>query len=195
VSDELLYLQFQNFENLSPDLQKEIYKSFYNFYYPTIYYMVNNHSTVEDIIQEAFLKVIYRMPEIESSDKTKAWIKTVVKNTTINFLRKGKKERDHIDVETVFQHEHPRSSDSEGLAAKMEMKEFISTVEHCLSDLKAEYRALIELRWRRELSYKEIADELNITEHKVKYTLNRAREAIKKRLAKEGGYKIEEGRL
>ncbi|WP_186438476.1 RNA polymerase sigma factor [Cohnella terricola] len=191
MPDELLYLQHQNFANLSPDLQKEIYRTFYNMYYPTIYYMVNNHSTTEDIIQESFLKVIYRMPGTGSLDKTKAWIKTVVKNTTLNFLRKNKKDLNNVDLEHVFNSEHECVTDSEGVAEKIEFKELIQAVEHCLHDLKPEYRILIELRWRRELSYKEIADELNITEHKVKYTLNRAREAIKRRLAKEGGYKYE----
>ncbi|RXZ78572.1 RNA polymerase sigma factor [Paenibacillaceae bacterium] len=181
-----LFLQDQNFANLSPALQKEIYGEYYRMFYPMIFYMVKNHSTTEDIIQESFLKVIYHMPQIDGSDKTKAWIRTVVKNTTLNYLRKLKKERDNIDLESVFYDESEFATGSETVSGEIELKELIGAVERCLKDLKPAYRALIELRWKRELSYKEIADELNTTEHKVKYTLNRARDAIKKRIIKDG---------
>lgn len=61
------------------------------------------------------------------------------------------------------------------------------TIGVCLNEMKPEYKALIELRWKKDLSYREMAAELDTTEDKVKYKLYRAREALKKRLFKRWG--------
>lgn len=58
----------------------------------------------------------------------------------------------------------------------------IAAIEQCLEDLKPEYRAFIELRWKRNLSYSEIVEELNRREHKVKHTLSRVKNAMKNRI-------------
>lgn len=66
------------------------------------------------------------------------------------------------------------------------------SIERYLSQLKPEYRVLVELRWKEGFSYREIAELLSTTEDIVKQRLFRARGSIKKKLHKEWGGSIEQ---
>lgn len=186
MDSKLALLMHTKFGVLSSAAQKEIYQEFYRTFYRTVVYMVNDHAAAEDVLQDAFLKVVEHIPGVEDEGRLWAWTRVVVKNMTYNYLRKVKKRRNEVDPESVYM------SDSEAYATErqsterqIELKAMAETLEHCLSQLKPEYQALIELRWKKELSYKEMAAELDTTEETVKYKLYRAREAVKKRFKSE----------
>ncbi|CAM3636750.1 RNA polymerase sigma factor [Marinicrinis lubricantis] len=176
-----------HFDALNYEAQKEIYYEFYQFAYGPIYYMIHDRASTEDIIQEAFLKVIHNIPkEMDNENQFKAWIRVVVKNTTYNFLRKHKKIRNEVDAESVFIYDNAEiATSSDSLQKTVETKMMTEAITAYLEELKPEYRTLIELRWRQELSYKEIAETLDTTEQTVKSKLYRAREAMKKRFSKD----------
>lgn len=173
------------FEANPASVQREIYREFYELVYGIIYYKILDHASTEDIIQESFLKVILHPPFIEDDAKLKNWIRAVVKNTVYSFLRKNKKRLSETDVETVV---IPSDRDpvrhSASVEQEIEFKLMSETVELALSELKPEYQALIELRWKHELSYREMADILDTNEAAIKHKLHRAREAMKKRFAR-----------
>ncbi|MNN83992.1 RNA polymerase sigma factor [compost metagenome] len=56
-----------------------------------------------------------------------------------------------------------------------------------LYTLKPEYKTMVEYRWKLGMSYKEIAEELDLCENIVRQRLFRTREGIKKMLFKEWG--------
>jgi RNA polymerase sigma-70 factor, ECF subfamily len=182
---KLLFLMDCNYTALNSELQKEVYFEFYQMAYGAIIYMVKDHAATEDIIQEAFLKVIHKLPELDSEGKLFAWLRVVIKNTTYNYLRKYKKNRNEIDVDSVFINDSLEyATNAVTIEKEVELKAMIEVIDKCLIELKPEYRALMELRWRQNMSYKEIAAHLDTTEQTVKSKLHRAREAIKKRFLK-----------
>jgi RNA polymerase sigma-70 factor, ECF subfamily len=188
MKDKLFLLASSNFEALNPNVQKEIYHEFYKMVYPIIIYMVKDHALTEDVIQESFLKVVYKMPAIDDENKLKAWIKVVVKNCTYNLLRKTKKNRNEIDSDRVYLYDNLETYiDSVSTESVIESKFMSETIKKYLKELKPEYQALLELRWHKQLSYKEIAETLDTAEETVKYKLHRAREVIKKKFQKEWG--------
>ena len=151
-------------------------------------YMVQDHGAAEDIIQETFLKVVKHIPVVENEGQLKAWIKAVVRNTTYSYLKKNKKNRNEMDIDNYSKHEGIEfSSDKEAIEVEIELKAMSEGIGTYLNDLNPENRILMEMRWKQDLSYKEIAAELGCTEQTVKYKLHRAREAIKKRFLKEWG--------
>lgn len=192
MQEKLVHLMTANYEQLTPQLQREIYDEYYQLMYPIIIYMVKDHATTEDIIQSSFIKVIRNVPETTSEVQLKAWMKVVVKNTVFNYFRKTKKNRNDIDSDSVYINENSELTTEPGsIEQEVELKFMSETLEQCLRELKPEYRSLIELRWKRDLSYKEIAAELDTTQETVKYKLYRAREAMKKRFKKKWGGKNE----
>ncbi|MBB6731837.1 RNA polymerase sigma factor [Cohnella zeiphila] len=188
MPSQLPLLSSGNFEELHSSVQREIYKEYYELVYGVIYFMVRDHASTEDLIQDSFLKVVSHVPDIADDVKLRSWIRTVVKNTVYSFMRKQKNRRNETDVDNVLMmsdQEIIRSSES--VETEIELKIMSETVGECLRELKPEYQALIELRWKRELSYKEMAEMLNTSEETIKHKLHRAREAVRKRFLKRWG--------
>ncbi|MGG6314121.1 RNA polymerase sigma factor [Paenibacillus macerans] len=188
-----LLLLSPNFYALNASLQEEVFKLYYQLNYSSIMYMVKDHGAAEDIIQETFLKVLSKSPDIEDEKQFIAWMKVLVRNATINYLRKVKKFRNEVDVESVFFKEEP-SADLESIENQIEVMLLEESIMNDLKDLKFEYRLLIELKWKKQLSYKEIALVLNCSENTIKQKLHRARAALKKKMNLKWGILDEKGR-
>jgi RNA polymerase sigma-70 factor (ECF subfamily) len=184
MESKLILLIESKFDALNPYVQKEIYQEFYNLVYSTIIYIVKEHAATEDIIQDSFLKLLTHLPNVDTVVRLKSWIKVVIRNTSFNYLRKHKKNRNEVDMDGVFNHEHSTSA-TETTEAQIELKMMTEAINQCLNEIKVEYRTLIELRWKKELSYKEIAEQIGSTEETVKHQLHKARQTIKKRFQKD----------
>ncbi|WP_334071182.1 MULTISPECIES: sigma-70 family RNA polymerase sigma factor [Paenibacillus] len=193
MPDRLEWLLGAEFQNLSDTIQEDVYYAFYDLVYGTIYYLVKDHQAAEDIIQEAFIKVVTKKPEFESVSGMKAWLKTVARNTTINYFRKNKKFRNHLDVESVYMDIEPINLQVPSVEQTVETKMMEEAIHAYLKGLKPEYRLLIELRWKQGLSYREIGERMKLCENIVRQRLFRTREGIKKMLYREWGGDYQEG--
>lgn len=193
MPERLEWLLGAEFQNLSDPIQEDVYYGFYDLVYGTIYYLVKDHQAAEDIIQEAFLKVVTKKPEFESVSGMKAWLKTVARNTTINYFRKNKKFRNHVDVESVYMDIEPINLLVPSVEQTVETKMMEEAILAYLNGLKPEYRQLIELRWKQGLSYREIGERMKLCENIVRQRLFRTREGIKKMLYREWGGGYQEG--
>lgn len=192
MQSKLFLLSNSNYHALTPEIQKEIYQEFYQFAYSPIIYMVKEHAATEDIIQNSFLKIIESVPRADNEAQLRSWLKVVVKNMVINYFRKTKKNRNDIDADSVYINESIQfATEPASLEKDVELTMMKETIGQCLNDLRPEYRALIELRWKKELSYREIAAVLETSEESVKYKLYRARESMKKVFRKRWGDKHE----
>lgn len=185
-NSKLLLLLSPSFYNLDIGLQEEVFKLYYKLNYSSIMYMVKDHGAAEDIIQETFLKVLQKAPDFDDEKQFIAWIKVLVRNATINYLRKVKKIRNEVDVENVFFKEE-LTADLEPVETQIEVRLLEESITNYLKDLKFEYRLLIELKWKEQLTYKEIAAVLNCSENTIKQKLHRARAALKKKMKSEMG--------
>jgi RNA polymerase sigma-70 factor (ECF subfamily) len=185
--NKLQLLTETKFETLNPTIQKEIYREYYDLVYSSILFMVKDHASTEDIIQVSFLKLINKIPQFEDPSKLVSWIRVVVRNTVFTFLRKNKKNVPEVNSESYIFENMETTKGIESIENDVELKIMTEAISRCLIDLKPEHKALIELRWKKELSYREIAEQIESTEEAVKYKLYRAREALKKRFLREWG--------
>lgn len=182
----LVLLASPHFANLNMETQQIVYREFYKLAYRVVIQMVRDHAAAEDIIQESFLKAISNRPTIESEAQFKNWIRTVVRNSTCNYLRKNKKRLSEVDCESVFlDNTMDYATETDFIEREVNIKELEEAIRRYLKELKPEFRCLIEMRWKYDMSYKEIANALGTDERTVKYRLHRARSAIKNRFLKE----------
>ncbi|CAH1199469.1 MULTISPECIES: RNA polymerase sigma factor [Paenibacillus] len=195
MANRLQLLLASDFHHLSPALQEEVYYEYYNMVHGLIVYMIKEYSAAEDIIQEAFIKIIKNKPVFEDEAKLKAWLKVVTRNTAINYLRKNKKNRNQLDVDGVFIDMEAMNQTSASVETTVETQMMQESIEHYLAQLKPEYRVLVEMRWKQGLSYREMADLLDTSEEIVKQRLFRARGSIKKQLHKEWGGNVEQRQI
>lgn len=194
MPERLEWLLVADFYELAEEEQEEVYYSFYDLVYGTVYYIVKDHQASEDIIQEAFLKVVDNKPCFDNENGMKSWLRTVTRNTAINYLRKNKKYRNHLDTDSVYIHIDPFITTDGSVEEIVECKLMEEAIVQYLCKLKPEYRLLMEYRWKHGLSYKEIAQRLNTSEDIVRQRLHRTREGIKKMLFREWGDSFEEKR-
>ncbi|MEF2967197.1 sigma-70 family RNA polymerase sigma factor [Paenibacillus sp. M1] len=187
MPERLEWLLGADYHHLPDHIQEEVYYAFYDFVYGTIFYLVKDHQAAEDIIQEAFIKVVTKKPRFENEQVMKSWLKTVARNTTINYFRKNKKFRNHLDLERVFMDIDSNAAYTPSVEQTVETKLMEEAITAHLSRLKPEYRQLIEMRWKLGLSYKEIGERMNLCENIVRQRLFRTREGIKKMLFREWG--------
>jgi len=167
------------------------YAQLMNRYREAIYYMllkmVNNESDAEDLTIEAFSKAFKKLEQYTPNFAFSTWLFKIASNNCIDFIRK--KRIDHISLDREIGDKGRVSSiiiaevsdPEEDLIKKQKAK----LMRHVVATLKPRYRDLVELRYFKEYSYEEIANELfpksnlKFTGDKGKYTRNIGDKTIK----------------
>ncbi len=144
--------------------------------------MVNSPVDAEDLTIEAFGKAFKNIDQYTPNFAFSTWLFKIATNNCIDFIRK--KRASHISIDQTIDGEDslaPSSliqSDSPDPELTMINKQKIKHMRKVVSRLKPRYRTLVELRYFKEYSYDEIAEELDIPIGTVKAQLFRARELL-----------------
>jgi RNA polymerase sigma factor (sigma-70 family) len=155
-------------------------------YRDSIYFMllkmINNKDDAEDLTIEAFGKAFNRLHQYTPNYAFSTWLFKIASNNCIDWIRKQKKKMLSIDnpIGTDDGDEMHIELKGHGLdPSEVVIKEQKSEVmREVVEKLKPRYRTLVELRYYKEYSYEEIADELDLPLGTVKAQLFRAREFL-----------------
>ena len=154
-------------------------------YRDSIFYMmlkmVKNQDDADDLTIEAFGKAFNRLHQYTPNYAFSTWLFRIATNNCIDFIRKKKmttfsfdKEIDSEDGGLTFELRDERLDPEEKFIRKQKIRIMREIVEH----LKPRYKNLIVLRYFREFSYEEIAEETQLPIGTVKAQLFRAREQL-----------------
>lgn len=162
------------------------YNELMRLYRDPLYFMlfekVGNEEIAKDLTIEAlgkaFKKLYLYVPDYVFS----TWLFTIAKNNCIDYLRKNKLPTISIDRLMVNDKGEKQSFDipaeTDNPEQKMIKKQRIQILRQIVEQLKPNYRLLVKLRYFKEMSYEEIADELSIPLGTVKAQLHRSREQL-----------------
>ena len=161
-----------------------LYQTYQSEMYQTAYSILLNHSMAEDAVQDACLKLIRHLDAVKEEEiaRTKRFIKTIVQTTAYSMLKKNKKEflYDPALLEESLC-EEAASPETQFL------KEDLATyLQQFIEDLKPKERDCIDLFYFHGQTTLQIAATLGISPAAVRKQLQRGREALRKRLKKEG---------
>ncbi|HQW87279.1 MAG TPA: sigma-70 family RNA polymerase sigma factor [Flavobacteriales bacterium] len=165
---------------------QKAYAELMSRYRDSIYFMllkmINNKDDAEDLTIEAFGKAFNRLKQYTPNYAFSTWLFKIASNNCIDWIRKQKKKTLSIDnpIGTDDGDEMTIEIRSHGPdPADVVIRDQKSAVMREVVDkLKPRYRTLIELRYYKEYSYEEIADELDLPLGTVKAQLFRAREFL-----------------
>lgn len=149
---------------------------------------VGNRALAEDILQDAFAKVVAR-PEIAPPDEgVVAWFYRTLRNATIDqFRRRGAGERAfEAFARELARHEAP--------AAEME-NEICGCVSRLAMTLKPEYAEALQAIDVGGTAVKTFAEEKGLSSSNAAVRVHRAREALRKRVAESCGTCAQHGCL
>jgi len=155
-------------------------------YRDSIYFMLlkmtNNKDDAEDLTIEAFGKAFKKLDQYTPNYAFSTWLFKIASNNCIDFIRKKKQYLISLDKEYQDETgtELAQRVPSEVLDPEEELikSQKIKIMRNVVDKMKPHYRILIELRYFREFSYEEIAQELNMPLGTVKAKLFRARDLL-----------------
>lgn len=132
---------------------------------------------IEDIVQDAFLSAYQNMQSFDASQRFSPWMYRIAHNAFVNALRKQTRNPlVYVDFDALVS--HPAYEDP--APREREARELKEMLDRALAQLQPKYREVLVLYYLEELSYKDIADVLQVPVGTVGIRLKRAKEALKK---------------
>lgn len=153
-----------------------------DFYWNEVYAFMlkrtQNETDTEDITIETFAKAFDRIATYNPEYAFNTWLIAIAKNVHIDLLRK-KKSSLFVEVTEEQERIAENIADSSLTAEDQIIKEQnLSNLLHCIRQMKPQYQEVIQLRYFQEMSYQEIADELNEPLNNVKVKILRAKKLL-----------------
>ena len=141
--------------------------------------LLGGRSTVaQDLAQESFLQLHRTAWGTLPPDEARFWLYRVARNLAINEFRRGQTR--HRLFDRVVEAMRPRTRTPEEEYETQERQELVFDM---LKGLPEDQRTALLLREQEQLSYREIAEVLDVSESKVKTDIFRARTALRARWA------------
>jgi RNA polymerase sigma-70 factor (ECF subfamily) len=161
--------------------QKELYKLCYG---PLISICMRYKNNVEDgtaILNDAFLKILTNIKDLDDSVPFEAWAKRITINCCINDYRKYKNKPSHIAIESeatfdILLHVDDDEIDDEGAGIS------VASLKKLLSELPRSSQEVFQLYVLEGYTHVEIGEILSISEGTSKWHLNNARKLLRQKL-------------
>ncbi|HWI93654.1 MAG TPA: RNA polymerase sigma-70 factor [Flavisolibacter sp.] len=150
------------------------YYSYLNFFAQKL---LHDPLLAEEIVADAFIKLWEKRQELSMEGSIKSLLSTMVRNNCINQLQKAKRMR--IGEKGL---ENLDTTEQSVLHTIVET-ETVKQIIHALNALPPKCRQVFTLFFLHGKSYKEIADELQLSPHTVRNQKLRAVRLIKKMIA------------
>ena len=154
---------------------KKIYDATMQMLFRVSVRIVNDEEAAEDIVHDSLIKANEKQIVFPSINDAKYWLIRVVKNASLNYLKR--KERERKAYEKVLYEDHRKSDSGETDLLKQES---IKKAREAVEKLPENLKEVLMLREYGDLNYREIGKILGITEGNVKVRIFRAREQLVK---------------
>ena len=134
---------------------------------------VKGELEAEDVMIKGFMKVFSKIDSFEGKGSFEGWMKRIMINEALSFLRKNKAMYLETDIEAA-----DNQPDFDKLSTILETKDLLKMIE----ELPSGYRTIFNLYAIEGYSHKEIAVLLGINENTSKSQLSRARMHLQRKL-------------
>ena len=139
-----------------------------------LYSYARREISVEDLVQETFLRAYDRLETFNPDYRFKTWLLAIANNLGVDTLRRRR--------ETVEFNPETHAGSGQGPEAEALEADRSRSVQGAIATLPEAYSVPVVLRYSEGLSYAEIAEILDITIPAVKSRLFRARNMLAERL-------------
>lgn len=149
--------------------------------------LTRNPADAEDLVQESFMKAYRAFEQFEPGTNCKAWLLRIQMNTFINRYRRKVKEREILEGSERATVEHylvhaPSKKETFAPENAIADRYLSDEVKTALDKVPVDFRMVVELSDIHGLSYKEIADAVDIPVGTVMSRLFRGRRILQDEL-------------
>ena len=173
ADDELVDL-YANGKNEAFDTLLNRYQS---KLYSYIFYVVHDEEVANDLFQETFLKALVRIKEGQytSSGKFYAWITRIPHNLVMDYFRNKEQSNTISNDESEYDLLNSIRLADHTVEDQMLVDQSLNDVKKIMGSLPESQSEVVRMRLYEEMSFKEIADKLNIS---INTALGRMRYAV-----------------
>lgn len=173
------------------DALETLYELYCRRVFGLLYRLTGSRDVAEDLLQATFLRVVRVLPDYEHSGRFEAWLFRIAANLVRDRARKRSRHQKAIE------REFPRRADDQLSHAatpqpvqpdeELDRRESEQRLQVCLADLSEMEREIILLRHYSELSFREIAEMLDIPLGTALSRAHRALARMRRQLGDESG--------
>ena len=150
-----------------PEAQRQLYERFAQNMLGICYRYTKSLKDAEDVLQEGFIKVFLGLKQYKQEGELGAWIRRIMVNTALNFLKRNRKYRDEM---YFIEHPlHPVADDNPVI--NLEAKELADLIRQ----LPQGYQTIFNLYAVEGYTHVEIGEMLGITDGTSRSQYARAR--------------------
>jgi RNA polymerase sigma factor (sigma-70 family) len=149
------------------------------------YYLTQDDSDVEDLVQDTFMKAYRAAESYEIGTNSKAWLFRIMKNTFINEYKRRQRRGKKIDYEEIITYHDEEDSP---LTSYTDLRTELfggmmgDEMMIAINELPIDYRTIMILCYVEEFQYEELAAIFEIPIGTVRSRLARARALLKEKL-------------
>ena len=137
--------------------------------------MVRNKEDAEELAQDVFMKVFRNLPSFKADCSFSTWIYRIAYNTAISELRRKKQEFIAIEESQI---ENVSEEEVSILLGRTSENDQVEKLEHTLTLLPPEERAMIMLFYMKQKSIEELTVITGLSASNVKVKLHRIRKKL-----------------
>jgi RNA polymerase sigma-70 factor (ECF subfamily) len=138
--------------------------------YRWLCHLTRDGHTAEDLAQETFLKAFAALESFRAGSNFRAWLFRIAHNNFVNLRRATRHNRQPFPADWADDYANP---EEEALS-----REALRTLADAVSKLPVDFRSALMLRAEGDLSFREIAEVLEITEETARWRVFKARQKL-----------------
>lgn len=150
--------------------------------YNICYGLVHNSYDAEDLTQEVFIEVILNAEKFRGDSKLGTWIYRIAVNRSLNFIRDNKKRKWWKQIDDLLSFNEESKNYPIVTENTMHDSEEKKVLQIAISKLPINQRVAFTLNKIDELSYKEVAEVMNLGHSAVESLIHRAKKNLQKLL-------------
>lgn len=163
---------------------EELFQRYRQLAYRVAYRLLGNEADALDAVQDGFVKALSHLASFQGRSSFKTWLLRVISNAALDLGRqRGRKEALSLDGIAADDHEQLTPHVVSNPASEMERQDLRQLLDRALATLPAPQRQTFVLHAEAELSYREVAEVLDISIGTVMSRLYYARQKLRIYLA------------
>lgn len=164
---------------------EKIYRLFNGRVYNFVFSIIRDSSLAKDLTQDTFLLIWDRRANIDGANNLEGYIFTVAKNAVYQHIRRKLLLQKYINKsETNFEPENT------GIEQKLDNKLFEEDVLKLINELPESRKKIFLLFWKSDMSYREIAELLSVSEKTVATQIHRSLQFLREKFGNKTLYII-----
>lgn len=150
---------------------------------------VNSYADAEDLAQDVFIELFESLPDFRHESKLSTWIYRIAVNKSLNFVRKRKRETFFDSITSLFGSSGDKNGNSNidfsssEADTDIKSKELRVELKRAINALPENQKIAFILNKYQDLSYKEVAEVMDISLSSVESLLFRAKGNLQKSLS------------